>query len=656
VGLGKSYVALALATRYSQITIAVPAAIRSQWQALLARHGVPARLVTHEALSRGARLPATSFLVVDEAHRFRNPATRRYDTLARQVRGADVLLLTATPVVNRAADLAALVRLFLADHGLAALGVPSLEAAAGREAIDPLLRALYPLVVARSPDTAGVSALLPAAYDAAVIRLPTVDPACHGEIVPRLAGLEFPSFGTDAAGLLRTHLALRFASSPEALRQSLVRHRTYLDRALAATQRGERLSRGEARALFGADDSPQLELLLGAPRATHVDLGEWEAERERIAQLLAALSRSLTNPKLSALSEVLRSRAGRKTLVFTTARATATALGGALAWRLVATVSSRRARIASGSVSIAEAFALFAPRAQRAGIAHGATTVDVLIATDLASEGLNLQDADAVVHYDLPWTPLRLEQRLGRIARLGSPHSAVTSWWFGPPDELERLLELTAVIQRKSRTQVTLGVPRTATVGRACVTGGALEQRECLARGHRAPCAGHAVVRGPAGACCVIRWSGRGGDVWELVAPAGDASPLDIAEDCVERQEVACDPPAGLLEAIRAMLRARVAAAAGGDRRPDTRRLTRRIFVRARSAARRRDRQTLGLLDETLVRLQSGLAIGAQRALADALRRPTGDLRAWLRAHPVRHPKLDQPVLCAALFASPELD
>ena len=40
---------------------------------------------------------------------------------------------------------------------------------------------------------------------------------------------------------------------------------------------------------------------------------------------------------------------------------------------------------------------------------------DVLIATDLLSEGLNLQDAARVVHYDLPWSPARLAQRVGRM-------------------------------------------------------------------------------------------------------------------------------------------------------------------------------------------------------------------------------------------------
>jgi superfamily II DNA or RNA helicase len=655
VGLGKSYVALALTTRYPRVTVVVPAAIRAQWRVLLDRYDGVARLVTHEALSRGARVPPAALLVVDEAHRFRNPTTRRYDTLARQVRAADVLLLTATPVVNRAADLVALVRLFLADHGLAALGVPSLEAAAGETDTQPLLRALSPLVVARSPESASVNELVPAARDAPLIRLPTVDTTCLGEIARLLSELRFPAFGSDAAGLLRLHLAARLASSPEALRESLVRHRTYLDRAVAAARRGERLSRGAARALFGPDESPQLDLLADPEPPTAIASGQWEAERARVTCLLSALAGSEANPKLAALGKILRSRAGRKTLVFTAARATAIAIGEALAWRRAATVSSRRARIASGPVSIAEAFALFAPRAQGAGPAPAAARVDVLVATDLASEGLNLQDADGVIHYDLPWTPLRLEQRLGRIARIGSPHRAVAVWWFGPPAELECLLDLTRLIDRKARTQIALGVPRTASVGGAQLSAGALERRERFAHGHRAPCPGHAVVLGPPGACAVIRWRGGRGDVWELVSPLRDTSPMAVAEACAGRPAAAGEPPADLLASIRELLRSRMRAAGGTDRRQDTRRLARRILTRGRAAARRRDRLALALLDEALARLHGGLAVGAQRDLADALGRSRcGPLRAWLQAHPVRHPRLDQPVLHAAVFAVPE--
>jgi superfamily II DNA/RNA helicase len=58
----------------------------------------------------------------------------------------------------------------------------------------------------------------------------------------------------------------------------------------------------------------------------------------------------------------------------------------------------------------------------------------VLVATDCLSEGINLQEHfDAVVHYDLPWNPTRLEQREGRVDRYGQPrdHVRVTSPYYG---------------------------------------------------------------------------------------------------------------------------------------------------------------------------------------------------------------------------------
>src|SRR5207244_5648023 len=46
-------------------------------------------------------------------------------------------------------------------------------------------------------------------------------------------------------------------------------------------------------------------------------------------------------------------------------------------------------------------------------------SVQVLVATDAAGEGINLQRAHLMVNYDLPWNPNRLEQRFGRIHRIG---------------------------------------------------------------------------------------------------------------------------------------------------------------------------------------------------------------------------------------------
>src|SRR5439155_10392254 len=51
--------------------------------------------------------------------------------------------------------------------------------------------------------------------------------------------------------------------------------------------------------------------------------------------------------------------------------------------------------------------------------------IDILVGTDAASEGLNLQQFSALVNYDLPWNPMRVEQRIGRIDRIGQDAPAV---------------------------------------------------------------------------------------------------------------------------------------------------------------------------------------------------------------------------------------
>ena len=51
--------------------------------------------------------------------------------------------------------------------------------------------------------------------------------------------------------------------------------------------------------------------------------------------------------------------------------------------------------------------------------------IDVLICTDAAAEGLNLQTADLLVNFDLPWNPMKVEQRIGRIDRIGQKHKDI---------------------------------------------------------------------------------------------------------------------------------------------------------------------------------------------------------------------------------------
>ena len=66
---------------------------------------------------------------------------------------------------------------------------------------------------------------------------------------------------------------------------------------------------------------------------------------------------------------------------------------------------------------------------------------DIMIATDVLAEGVNLQQARHIVNYDLPWNPMRLIQRHGRIDRLLSKHKRVYLRTFFPDLLLDQLLQ-----------------------------------------------------------------------------------------------------------------------------------------------------------------------------------------------------------------------
>jgi hypothetical protein len=73
----------------------------------------------------------------------------------------------------------------------------------------------------------------------------------------------------------------------------------------------------------------------------------------------------------------------------------------------------------------------------------------VLVATDVLSEGQNLQDAAIVVNYDLPWAIIRLIQRAGRVDRIGQSSGEILCYSFVPADGVERLIRLRARVRQR---------------------------------------------------------------------------------------------------------------------------------------------------------------------------------------------------------------
>ncbi len=73
----------------------------------------------------------------------------------------------------------------------------------------------------------------------------------------------------------------------------------------------------------------------------------------------------------------------------------------------------------------------------------------VLVATDVLSEGQNLQDAAIVVNFDLPWAIIRLIQRAGRVDRIGQKSEEILCYSFIPADGVERLIRLRSRVRQR---------------------------------------------------------------------------------------------------------------------------------------------------------------------------------------------------------------
>ncbi|NQT48495.1 MAG: helicase [Chloroflexi bacterium] len=110
-------------------------------------------------------------------------------------------------------------------------------------------------------------------------------------------------------------------------------------------------------------------------------------------------------------------------------------------------------------VSREQAIFGFAPESTEAPPGSDDDRFDILVSTDVLAEGQNLQQCRNVINYDLPWNPMRLVQRHGRIDRIGSPHDDVYIGCVFPGKELERLLTLEARVRRKlAQAAATIGV------------------------------------------------------------------------------------------------------------------------------------------------------------------------------------------------------
>jgi superfamily II DNA or RNA helicase len=243
-------------------------------------------------------------------------------------------------------------------------------------------------------------------------------------------------------GFALTILQRRLASSPEAIYQSLKRRRERLEKRLAEEdllRRGEAVGRPEERTLaivpkdlaLTADDIEDLE---DAPEGELEEAEEQIVDQATAARTIAELQAEITilrgleslafkvrhsntDKKWEELRSLLQNAKEmfdqhghrRKLVIFSEHRDTLNYLADK-----IASLIGRP----EGVVTIHGSMGRDARREAQERFTQD-KDVEILVATDAAGEGINLQRAHLMVNYDLPWNPNRIEQRFGRIHRIG---------------------------------------------------------------------------------------------------------------------------------------------------------------------------------------------------------------------------------------------
>lgn len=642
-GTGKTWIALAaasLAARGPHHCL-VPAGIADQWRATAGRLGIDVVVTSHERASRGRLPPAGAVAIVDESHHFRNPATRRYEHAARWLVGRRAILLTATPVVNRIADLCAQLALALRDDTLAHAGVASLRALGAVQAgggTRTLPAAIARVLLA----SGGPDRSLPERR--IVVEQPGGALAEAVQAIDALALSRSPAI----AALIRGLLLRAAASSPAALAGALRRYRLLLLHASDARAAGVTPGRAALRQWIGeaAEQTALWPLLAedGDPELVPDDLDAVTA-----AEAVQAAALRSADPKAERLAAIVAD--GRRTLVFTAARDTALWLRDRVAMP-VAWCTGERAGIGHTAMPRSAVLAGFQPPDPGNGHAGGKGP-HVLIATDVAAEGLDLQRAERVVHYDLPWTPTRLDQREGRAARLGSLAATVDVVRFEPPAVIERRLRQVAILRRKAALPV-----------RAGIAGAALERWRSVVERVAAADAVPAAV-------ATVTWPGPRGLLASLsLLEAGTGAPAPCANLTAwfgEDGEPVQDPGflaealaaaagtthtgalssrgdfAGAMDVLRRHARAllRDAQAAPWFRTapaPAARLLARRLGAAGRDAARRRSARDIDTIDRALRFVSRGHTAGELRLIAELAALQAPDLLQRIHRLPGTRP------------------
>jgi len=148
--------------------------------------------------------------------------------------------------------------------------------------------------------------------------------------------------------------------------------------------------------------------------------------------------------KLKKLIDLLKKDEFKKSIIFSQSKETAKYLYEQLSKSSLEKVGL----IFGGMNNIQDAIHSFSPVSNNKKISPQ-DEINILVATDVLSEGQNLQDCNTVINYDLPWAIIKLIQRVGRIDRIGQKSENIFCYSFLPDEGLDKLINLKLRIKNR---------------------------------------------------------------------------------------------------------------------------------------------------------------------------------------------------------------
>ena len=462
----------------------------------------------------GSKLDEIELVVVDESHNFRNPLSKRWEHLfelinehiAAKGKRPKILFLTATPINNSPWDLYWQLMLMFGMNDSAFLkeNIPSLTEFFRKVERNPSLLndLLNEISIRRTRDY--IIKNYPDAYigddPEKKIKFPqrileNIDyelektyKGMYSEISNIIANeltmayyrmLEYRKKTMEAeeefelgrmisiGGIFQTILLKRLESSVEAFRISIRRQLEFLETLKGALESGKFISKSVfskiiARNKFNTLSGEDIEEFLESLENGEVELEDFNKEEYRYDELIEDINKDIElfkkildktdkikpeeDAKLTRLKEKLLklSRDGQVVL-FAYYADTLDYLFQEIK------KDERFSKIRMEAISSSGATAKSTNQRQEIVEKFINGEIDILLSTDVLSEGQNLQTAKYIINYDLHWNPTRMIQRAGRIDRIGSPHERIYIYNFFPEKELEELLNLLLTLQNKIR-------------------------------------------------------------------------------------------------------------------------------------------------------------------------------------------------------------